>query len=135
MPLIYSSVSRGTVTLAEHAAFIGNFSSVAKDFLEKAGKNDGKFTYSVDGHTFNFLTRNGLSKWLQHSKVHTQATVPGPSTGDCAAEPLPWCPLQRTLSSRMKRTGAPSRQRSWTRWQLSLRPSTRTKQRRPRSLV
>lgn len=43
-------------------AFSGNFSSVAKDFLEKAGKNDGKFTYSVDGHTFNFLTRAGYSK-------------------------------------------------------------------------
>jgi hypothetical protein len=36
--------------------------SVAKDFLEKAGKNDGKFTYSVDGHTFNFLTRGGFSE-------------------------------------------------------------------------
>lgn len=62
MPLIYTSVSRGTVTLSEYAAFSGNFSSVAKDFLEKAGKNDGKFTYSVDGHTFNFLTRTGYSE-------------------------------------------------------------------------
>jgi hypothetical protein len=35
MPLIYTSVSRGTVTLAEYAAFAGNFGSVAKDFLEK----------------------------------------------------------------------------------------------------
>lgn len=61
MPLIYSSVSRGTVTLAEYAAFTGNFSQVAKDFLSKAGKNDGKFTYTMDGHTFNFLTKNNYT--------------------------------------------------------------------------
>lgn len=35
MPLLYSSVSRGPVTIAEYAAFTGNFSSVAKEFLEK----------------------------------------------------------------------------------------------------
>lgn len=57
MPLIYSSVSRGVVPLSEYAAFSGNFSIVAKEFLEKAGKNDGKFTYTVDGHTFNFLKK------------------------------------------------------------------------------
>ena len=62
MPLIYSSVSKGTVTVAEYAAFSGNFSSVAKEFLEKAGKNEGKFTYSVDGHTFNFLAKGGFSE-------------------------------------------------------------------------
>lgn len=94
MPLIYTSVSKGTTTLAEYAAFAGNFGSVAKDFLEKAsaprvrlascgpgrqcssspadpctslhasqaGKNEGKFTYQVDGHTFNFLTKGGYSE-------------------------------------------------------------------------
>lgn len=61
MPLLYSSVSRGTVTIAEYAAFSGNFSSVAKEFLEKAGKNEGKFTYTVDGHTFNFLSKGGFT--------------------------------------------------------------------------
>ena len=64
MPLIYSSVSRGTTTVAEYAAFSGNFNSVAKDFLERAGKNEGKFTYTVDGHTFTFLTRAGLGELL-----------------------------------------------------------------------
>lgn len=62
MPLIYSSVSKGTVTVAEYAAFTGNFGSVAKEFLEKAGKNEGKFTYAVDGHTFNFLAKGGFSE-------------------------------------------------------------------------
>eukprot|EP00798_Chlamydomonas_sp_ICE-L_P012283 gene12283-15432_t len=37
----------------------GNFGSVAKDYLEKAGKNEGKFTYGIDGHSFNFLTKSG----------------------------------------------------------------------------
>lgn len=32
------------------------------DYLEKAGKNDGKFTFTVDGHTFNFLNRAGWSE-------------------------------------------------------------------------
>jgi hypothetical protein len=31
MPLIYSSVSKGTLTVAEYAAFSGNFSSVSKE--------------------------------------------------------------------------------------------------------
>ena len=91
MPLIYASVSRGTQNLAEYAAFQGNFSSIGKEFLEKqvqlnhqgspsslmrspwedtdmfdspcrAGKNEGKFTYTVDGHTFNFLAKGGFSK-------------------------------------------------------------------------
>ncbi len=65
MPLIYSSVSKGTLTIAEYAAFSGNFSSVAKEFLEKAGKNEGKFTYAVDGHTFNFLAKGGYSESVQ----------------------------------------------------------------------
>ncbi len=62
MPLIYSSVSHGTVTIAEYAAFSGNFGAVAKDYLEKAGKTEGKFSFNVDGHTFNFLNRGGFSK-------------------------------------------------------------------------
>ncbi len=65
MPLIYSSVSQGLVTLAEYAAYAGNFGAVAKDYLAKAGKNEGKFTYNVDGHTFNFLNRGGFSKCPQ----------------------------------------------------------------------
>ena len=36
--------------------------SIPTDYLEKAGKNDGKFTFTVDGHTFNFLNRAGWSE-------------------------------------------------------------------------
>lgn len=57
--------------MAEYAAFSGNFSSVAKDFLEKAGKNEGKFTYNVDGHTFNFLTKEGVSKFARHVRAQS----------------------------------------------------------------
>lgn len=32
----------------------------------RAGKNEGKFTYTVDGHTFNFLAKGGFSK-IVHS--------------------------------------------------------------------
>ncbi|GFR41751.1 hypothetical protein Agub_g2506 [Astrephomene gubernaculifera] len=60
MPLIYSSVSQGTVTLAEYSAFAGNFGAVAREYLAKASSNEGKFTYIVDGHTFNFLNRGGF---------------------------------------------------------------------------
>ena len=41
---------------------VHEFMKVAKEFLEKAGKNEGKFTYAVDGHTFNFLAKGGFSE-------------------------------------------------------------------------
>lgn len=73
MPLIYSSVSQGTVTVAEYAAFSGNFGAVAKDYLEKAGKNDGKFTFTVDGHTFNFLNRAGWTYLVVADEAYGRA--------------------------------------------------------------
>ncbi|KAG2482834.1 hypothetical protein HYH03_018271 [Edaphochlamys debaryana] len=60
MPLIYASVSTAAslVTLAEYAAFSGNFSQVARDYLQAARRPEaGKFTYTVGGHTFNFYSR------------------------------------------------------------------------------
>ncbi|EFJ40035.1 hypothetical protein VOLCADRAFT_78158 [Volvox carteri f. nagariensis] len=73
MPLIYSSVSQGTVTVAEYAAFSGNFGAVAKDYLEKAGKNEGKFTFNVDGHTFNFLNRGGFTYLVVADEAYGRA--------------------------------------------------------------
>ncbi|GLC42334.1 hypothetical protein PLESTB_000658400 [Pleodorina starrii] len=61
MPLIYCSVSQDAVTLVEYAAFSGNFGSVAREYLDKAGSSDGKFTFNVDGHTFNFLNQGGFT--------------------------------------------------------------------------
>ncbi|KAG2488537.1 hypothetical protein HYH03_012856 [Edaphochlamys debaryana] len=73
MPLIYSCVSQGTITLAEYAAFSGNFGAVAKDYLEKAGKNEGKFTFNVDGHTFNFLNRGGFTYLVVADEAYGRA--------------------------------------------------------------
>ncbi|GFR41756.1 hypothetical protein Agub_g2512 [Astrephomene gubernaculifera] len=73
MPLIYSSVSQSSVTVAEYAAFSGNFGAVAKDYLEKAGKNEGKFTFNVDGHTFNFLNRGGFTYLVVADEAYGRA--------------------------------------------------------------
>ncbi|KAJ4802310.1 Vesicle-associated membrane protein 727 [Rhynchospora pubera] len=59
-PLIYSFVAKGTVVLAEHTSFSGNFSTVAIQCLQKLPPNSNKFTYSCDGHTFNFLVDKGF---------------------------------------------------------------------------
>jgi len=59
-PLIYSFVAKGTVVLAEHTSFSGNFSTIAVQCLQKLPPNSNKFTYSCDGHTFNFLLDGGF---------------------------------------------------------------------------
>ncbi|PPD98853.1 hypothetical protein GOBAR_DD04121 [Gossypium barbadense] len=57
---IYSFVAKGTVVLAEHTSYSGNFSTIAVQCLQKLPSNSSKFTYSCDGHTFNFLIDNGF---------------------------------------------------------------------------
>ncbi|KAF9598598.1 hypothetical protein IFM89_028267 [Coptis chinensis] len=58
--LIYSFVARGNVVLAEHTSFSGNFSTIAVQCLQKLPSNSNKYTYSCDGHTFNFLIDSGF---------------------------------------------------------------------------
>ena len=58
--LIYSFVAKGTVVLAEHTPYSGNFSTIAVQCLQKLPSNSSKYTYSCDGHTFNFLIENGF---------------------------------------------------------------------------
>ncbi|KAK4337727.1 hypothetical protein RND71_042214 [Anisodus tanguticus] len=58
--LIYSFVARGTVVLAEHTPYSGNFSTIAVQCLQKLPSNSSKYTYSCDGHTFNFLIDSGF---------------------------------------------------------------------------
>ncbi|KAH0470879.1 hypothetical protein IEQ34_000602 [Dendrobium chrysotoxum] len=53
-------VAKGTVVLAEHTSFSGNFSTIAIQCLQKLPPNNNKFTYSCDGHTFNFLVDKGF---------------------------------------------------------------------------
>lgn len=58
--LIYSFVARGTIVLAEHTPYSGNFSTIAVQCLQKLPSNSSKYTYSCDGHTFNFLLDSGF---------------------------------------------------------------------------
>ncbi|KAK4279504.1 hypothetical protein QN277_011278 [Acacia crassicarpa] len=58
--LIYSFVAKGTVVLAEHTTYTGNFSTIAVQCLQKLPSNSSKYTFSCDGHTFNFLIDNGF---------------------------------------------------------------------------
>ncbi|KAI9118704.1 hypothetical protein K1719_010149 [Acacia pycnantha] len=58
--LVYSFVAKGTVVLAEHTSYSGNFSTIAVQCLQKLPSNSSKYTYSCDGHTFNFLIDNGF---------------------------------------------------------------------------
>ncbi|OIW12961.1 hypothetical protein TanjilG_15410 [Lupinus angustifolius] len=58
--LIYSFVAKGTVVLAEHTQYSGNFSTIAVQCLQKLPSNSSKYTYSCDGHTFNFVIDNGF---------------------------------------------------------------------------
>ncbi|XP_027334443.1 vesicle-associated membrane protein 722-like isoform X1 [Abrus precatorius] len=59
--LIYSFVASGTVILAEHTDFNGNFMSIALQCLQKLPASNNKFTYNCDGHTFNYLVDNGFN--------------------------------------------------------------------------
>jgi vesicle-associated membrane protein 72 len=61
--LIYSFVAKGTVVLAEHTQYTGNFSTIAVQCLNKLPSNSTKYTYSCDGHTFNFLLDNGFGRY------------------------------------------------------------------------
>ncbi|EXB36993.1 Vesicle-associated membrane protein 727 [Morus notabilis] len=60
--LIYSFVAKGTVVLAEHTSFSGNFSTIAVQCLQKLQSNSSKYTYSCDGYTFNFLIDNAFDE-------------------------------------------------------------------------
>ncbi|XP_031131565.1 vesicle-associated membrane protein 721-like [Ipomoea triloba] len=59
--LIYAFVARGSVILAEHTDFSGNFNSIAYQCLQKLPASNSKFTYNCDGHTFNYLVDNGFT--------------------------------------------------------------------------
>jgi len=46
--------------LAEYTPYTGNFGTIAVQCLQKLPSNSSKYTYSCDGHTFNFLLENGF---------------------------------------------------------------------------
>ncbi|XP_038907074.1 vesicle-associated membrane protein 722-like [Benincasa hispida] len=59
--LIYSFVARGTVILAEYSDFSGNFTNIAFQCLQRLPASNNRFTYTCDGHTFNYLLNNGFT--------------------------------------------------------------------------
>ncbi|XP_044460839.1 vesicle-associated membrane protein 727-like [Mangifera indica] len=58
--LIYSFVAKGTVVLAEHTSYSGNFSTIGVQCLQRLPSNSSKYTYACDGYTFNFLLDSGF---------------------------------------------------------------------------
>lgn len=62
--LIYAMVARGTVVLAEHTAYAGNFRDIAAQCLQKLPAGDNRLTYTCDAHTFNFLIHQGYGTYL-----------------------------------------------------------------------
>ncbi|KAG8049395.1 hypothetical protein GUJ93_ZPchr0009g1690 [Zizania palustris] len=54
-------VARGTVVLAEHTAYAGNFRDIAGQCLQKLPAGDNRLTYTCDAHTFNFLIHQGYA--------------------------------------------------------------------------
>jgi hypothetical protein len=58
-----------------NTGFQGNFAVVAREYLDKATKVEGKSRYEVDGHTFNFLNRGGYSESAYHGDCIVFATL------------------------------------------------------------
>ncbi|PWZ04234.1 Vesicle-associated membrane protein 725 [Zea mays] len=59
--LIYAFVAHGTVILAEYTEFTDNFTTIASQCLMKLPASNNKFTYNCDGHTFNYLVKDGFT--------------------------------------------------------------------------
>jgi len=61
MPIIYSTVSRGTVILAEFASARGNFDQVVRRILEKIPTTqNSKMSYVYERHIFHYLVDDGI---------------------------------------------------------------------------
>ncbi|KAG2622477.1 vesicle-associated membrane protein 721-like [Panicum virgatum] len=59
--LIYAMVARGTVVLAEHTSYTGNFRDIAAQCLHRMPAGNNRFIYTCDAHTFNFLVADGYA--------------------------------------------------------------------------
>lgn len=64
MAIIYSSVARGTIILAEFSEVTGNTGAVARRILEKLPSdesgNDSRLCFSQDRYIFHVLRSDGL---------------------------------------------------------------------------
>ncbi|KAI4385776.1 hypothetical protein MLD38_003770 [Melastoma candidum] len=79
--LIYSFVAKGTVVLAEHTSYLGNFSTIIVQCLHKLPSSAQQVHIFLDGHTFNFLV--GLI-----ALTCDAGNCYGASTGDKDPHPL-----------------------------------------------
>ncbi|KAL6517564.1 hypothetical protein OROMI_033265 [Orobanche minor] len=52
--------SGATTLLLKHTPYSGNFSTIVVQCLQKLPSNSSKYTYSCDGHSFNFLLDSGF---------------------------------------------------------------------------
>lgn len=62
MPLLYSTVARGTTVLARHAnnSVAGNFSEVTEQVLSQIGSENSKLTYSHGAFLFHFISEDRI---------------------------------------------------------------------------
>ena len=56
MPILYSTIARGTTVLANFAACHGNFTEVAEQILPKVPPENTKLTYSHDSYLFHYIS-------------------------------------------------------------------------------
>lgn len=56
MPILYSTVARGTTVLACQASCRGNFSEVVEQVLMKISPENAKLTYSHENYLFHYIT-------------------------------------------------------------------------------
>ena len=60
MSIIYSSVSRSDVVLAEHTKFVGNFALISRNLLKKVTEA-GKKTFTYTDYKFHIFNQNNVS--------------------------------------------------------------------------
>ena len=69
--LIYAMVARGTVVVAEHTSYAGNFRDIAAQCLHRLPAGNNRFTYTCDAHTFNFLVADGYGTvYIPRTRKH-----------------------------------------------------------------
>ena len=60
MPLLYSSISRGTTVLARFANFAGNFAEVTEQVLAQISPDDSKMTYSHGSYLYHYMSEDRI---------------------------------------------------------------------------
>lgn len=63
MPLEYSFVSQATTVLAEYSfsSYAGKYRAIALQCLQRCPTDNNKFTFTAEGHTYNFLVEKGYT--------------------------------------------------------------------------